>query len=289
MHAWLRSANKRKAADVKNKKKTAAKDKGSGKKKEAEKAKKEAEKARKVAEKEAEKLAAKEKKEAEKARKAAEKKEEAEAKKEAKKKEAEEKKAEREEEKTRKGELQAKYPGLTWEEVLLFELYEAAGLEPPKLLEDHEQKLKDFEKEIHMKVPKQYRALMKYNHEGPFLISSLDSEEISQQYSYNSEHKRGIYIRCNLIPFGQIDYDFCFKVWDAQTGHIILLDLECRVIQLLASSIANYLEHLLTLTRRHMASGKKEDLRSVISYSSFPKTAKMRPFVCFTAKKYMYG
>eukprot|EP01059_Diplonema_ambulator_P023687 TRINITY_DN3922_c0_g1_i1.p1 TRINITY_DN3922_c0_g1~~TRINITY_DN3922_c0_g1_i1.p1 ORF type:complete len:196 (+),score=81.18 TRINITY_DN3922_c0_g1_i1:54-641(+) len=162
------------------------------------------------------------------------------------------------------------------EEQMLLALYEAADVKP-ELAEDYEAALASFEKEIKRKVPPEYRALLKYNHcNTPFPFPSLGSEELEQQYSYNAQQQVALYRICGLIPFGQIDYDFCWRALDSQTGQILLADLECDEYEVVASSIASYLEFLTTLVKDHKAGKCEGSLSNALFAARDPNKTHIR-------------
>eukprot|EP01059_Diplonema_ambulator_P032646 TRINITY_DN64_c2_g2_i1.p1 TRINITY_DN64_c2_g2~~TRINITY_DN64_c2_g2_i1.p1 ORF type:complete len:248 (+),score=90.92 TRINITY_DN64_c2_g2_i1:84-827(+) len=164
------------------------------------------------------------------------------------------------------------------EEQLLLELYEAVG-EKPVLLEDHEEALQNFEEEIGKKLPEGYRAVLKYkNREYRFPLPDLDDDEgLSCQYNYNDVQKEDVYDGCDLIPFGIIDCDFCWRALDNVTDQILYVDLESKLYKAIASSLASYLQCLITLAKEFKA-GKHEgeELWSVLSSAEDPNASEVR-------------
>eukprot|EP01059_Diplonema_ambulator_P032648 TRINITY_DN64_c2_g2_i3.p2 TRINITY_DN64_c2_g2~~TRINITY_DN64_c2_g2_i3.p2 ORF type:complete len:199 (+),score=48.01 TRINITY_DN64_c2_g2_i3:93-689(+) len=182
------------------------------------------------------------------------------------------------------------------EEQLLLELYEAVG-EKPVLLEDHEEALQSFEEKIGKELPEGYRAVLRYDHsETPIPLPFLGFEGVGCQYDLDDAQRECLYDGCDLIPFGMIDTLFCWRALDNKTGQILHVDLEQKLYKVEASSLASYLQCLITLAKEHKAGKHEGNIVIVLLRAEDPKASSVevrmsllgafRLFECDSADEY---
>eukprot|EP00656_Telonema_subtile_P024200 TRINITY_DN2615_c0_g1_i1.p1 TRINITY_DN2615_c0_g1~~TRINITY_DN2615_c0_g1_i1.p1 ORF type:complete len:192 (+),score=46.18 TRINITY_DN2615_c0_g1_i1:153-728(+) len=85
-------------------------------------------------------------------------------------------------------------------------------------------------KEIEVAVPEQVRALLAYtNGARVFDMWVPSTEEMVEHWGYNEAYPP-VYTRHKALPWGMIDYDFCWRVLDRE-GRVWLVDGECEQVE----------------------------------------------------------
>eukprot|EP00656_Telonema_subtile_P024202 TRINITY_DN2615_c0_g1_i5.p1 TRINITY_DN2615_c0_g1~~TRINITY_DN2615_c0_g1_i5.p1 ORF type:complete len:196 (-),score=33.16 TRINITY_DN2615_c0_g1_i5:4-591(-) len=138
-------------------------------------------------------------------------------------------------------------------------------------------------KEIEVAVPEQVRALLAYtNGARVFDMWVPSTEEMVEHWGYNEAYPP-VYTRHKALPWGMIDYDFCWRVLDRE-GRVWLVGGECEQGCLLYTSDAADEEDSVDLGGRRIFKQKNQyirslcNIRSLIIYHNI-HTSHSRPFL----------